>query len=403
MPRYKYVALNMSGQKIEGVHDGKDESSVITMLKERAYFPSSIEKISDGERKAWNIELFSKVNVKLISVFCRQMAAVLGAGVPLLRSLEMMKEETADKNLKKVIIDVIEKITSGMSFSQALKLHGKKLPKLLVSTVAAGEVSGTLEIAFQRMSVTFEKDVKLKNKVKSAMIYPIIVVVVTIIVVSGLLIFVVPQFVGIFESMDMELPFITQSLINVSTFFTSNILYILIFVGVLAFVMKILTSTPRGKLIIDKLKLTLPVIGKLNKKVIAARFTRTFSTLIAAGVSMTSAVSTAGNAINNHYVEKMLNHVATDINRGVSFGEALDDIKVFPNMVVNMAKIGEESGTLEELLDNSADFFDEESSEATARMTAMMEPMIIVLLAGIIMYVVIALLLPMFTMYGGIT
>ncbi len=397
MPKYQYKASNMTGQKIEGVYDANDEKSVRTMLRDKAFFPIEIKEVADSSSSK-EIKLFSKIPIKVLTIFCQQFSAILRAGVPLTQCLYIMTSQTENKNLKKVLENVYEQVQVGRSLSEAFGDHGEKFPPLFFAILESGEMSGTLDDSFERLGINFEKDYKLKNKIKNALTYPIVVGIVAILVVIYLLAEVVPTFVGIFESAGSELPAVTQLLIGLSDFVSNNLILLagmilLIIVGV-----RVILKTHTGRFAWDKRKLSLPFFGKLIRKIVAASFTRTLCTLFTAGVSLTTALEVSSRALNNLYVEEGIIEVSENVKQGRALADTLEELDVFPIMVVHMTRVGEESGTLESMLERTSDFYTDEANDAITRMMSMLEPLIIVLLGGMVLFIVISILLPMFQM-----
>jgi type IV pilus assembly protein PilC len=278
----------------------------------------------------------------------------------------------------------------------AMSVHGKKFPPILIHMIHAGEVSGTLENSLEVMSEHFEKAHKLRQKVKSAMIYPILVCVVAVIVVIFLLTFVVPTFIKLFESSGTELPFITRMLIAMSGFLKNNFLFILLFTVLLVGGIKFYLSSEKGRLSFDQAKFRMPLFGELQTKSIAANFSRTMSTLMSTGVGITEALNITSQVLENTYARKIMGKIEMQVKEGKGLYVPVRESKLFPVMMENMIMLGEESGTLENMLSKTADFFEDEVDEATKRLTTMLEPMIIMVLGIVVAFIVIGIALPMF-------
>ncbi len=397
MPKYQYKASNITGQKIEGVYEANDEISVRNMLREKAFYPIEINVVEENVGSK-EIKFFSKIPAKVLTIFCQQFGAILKAGVPLSQGLNIMQTQTENKVLRKVLEDVFEKVQVGRSLSEAFRDHDEKFPTMFYSILEAGELSGTLDDAFERMGENFEKDYKLQNKIKNALTYPAVVGVVAIIVVIYLLAEVVPTFVGIFESTGNELPGVTQLLINMSDFVRFNYILLAGIILLIVVSIRVILKTHSGRIEWDKTKLKLPMFGKLIKKIVAARFTRTLCTLFSAGVPLTVAIEVTSRSINNLFVEEGLIAVADNIKQGHALADTLEEMDVFPPMVHHMTRVGEESGTLEDMLQRTSDYYTDEANDAITRMMSMLEPLIIVILGGMVLFIVISILLPMFEM-----
>jgi type IV pilus assembly protein PilC len=319
-----------------------------------------------------------------------------------MQALSIMVDQTEEKKLKKSLQQIYEDVQTGQSLSASLRAQGQRYPAMMISMVEAGEVSGTLDSSLERLGENFEREAVLSAKLRNAMIYPAMVALVAIAVVIYLLNNVVPVFTGIFESAGSALPAPTRLLMALSDFVRQNFMIVLLSLVVLVVLFRVVIHSPAGRLAFDRMKLRAPIVGKLNTKVVAARFTRTLATLSAAGVSLTQAIEITADAVSNKFVRAALLEVSTLIKQGEGLSRPLADLDIFPPMVVHMTRLGEESGTLDDLLTKSAVFFDQESEAAVQRMTSLMEPLIIVVLGGIIVFIVISILLPMFGMYSMI-
>lgn len=397
---YKYKAVSQNGEIIEGVFQGSDESDVIAMLKGNNYLPMSIEKDLGAEAQ---IDIFAKkVKKKDLAVFCRQFYTMLDAGIGIVKCLEILEKQSENKNLVKAISGVHEDVQKGFTLSEGMKKHRKVFPQLLINMVEAGEVSGNLDTIMERMAVHFEKENKLEQKIKSAMIYPIVLAVVSIAVVIFLLVSVMPTFIGMFDSSGQALPKPTQILLNISNWLTEFwYLFIIIVVGlVVGFI--VYKETPSGRTLIDSLKLKIPVVKDTNVKIITSRFTRTLSTLMASGIPLIQSLEVVSRIVGNKVVHDRLEIAIDNIRKGVSLSRAIQDVRVFPPMVDSMISIGEESGALDDILYKTADFYDDEVEVALQRLTTLMEPVMLVFMAVIIGFIVIAMAMPMFDMVNTI-
>ena len=385
----------MAGRIIEGVYEAPSQQAVVEMVRQKSFYLLEIKEIIE-RKDIKEMDLFSKITIKDITIFCKQFAAILRAGVPLIQALHMLTNQTENKLLQNIIHKISEDIQKGSSLSMAMSVHGKKFPPILIHMIHAGEVSGTLENSLEVMSEHFEKAHKLRQKVKSAMIYPILVCVVAVIVVIFLLTFVVPTFIKLFESSGTELPFITRMLIAMSGFLKNNFLFILLFTVLLVGGIKFYLSSEKGRLSFDQAKFRMPLFGELQTKSIAANFSRTMSTLMSTGVGITEALNITSQVLENTYARKIMGKIEMQVKEGKGLYVPVRESKLFPVMMENMIMLGEESGTLENMLSKTADFFEDEVDEATKRLTTMLEPMIIMVLGIVVAFIVIGIALPMF-------
>lgn len=398
MPNFNYTALDTNGKKISGTYNASSITDVIEMLKQKKYIPVDIRERKAKIKEGGLLDSLSRVNVKDLAVFCRQFQVMLNAGVTIVSTLDILQEQTEKKKFKVIIQDLFEKVQKGSTFSEALNSHKEVFPEIMISMVEAGEVSGNLDVIMERLSTHFEKEFKINNKVKSAMVYPTILVIVTIAVVTFLLIFIMPTFVGMFEGANMELPVLTRVVLSMSSFLR-NRWYVLI--GIIAILVLVYTRLSKDREIrvkIDKFKLKVPVVKNVQIKVASARFTRTLSTLMGSGVELMKSIEIVSRVTGNTYIATILTQVKEDLRKGGTLSEPLRRYEVFPPMIPAMVNIGEESGAIEEVLDKTADFYDEEVDTAIQKLTTMIEPVMIVIMGFLVGFIVIAMYLPMFDM-----
>lgn len=395
MPKYQYKAKNISGRIIEGIYEAPAKQNVVDMIRQKSFYLMEIKELSE-RKDIKEMDMFAKVTIKDLTIFCKQFASILKAGVPLIQTLQMLGEQTENIVLQNIIRRVSSDIQKGSSLSGAMAAHEKHFPPILIHMIKAGEVSGTLENSLEVMAVHFEKAHKLKQKVKSAMIYPIVVCVVAIVVVIFLLTFVVPTFTGLFESSGSELPGVTKALIGMSDFLKSNSIILILIVVMAAAAFKVYLASESGRLSFDQFKLRIPLIGDVQTKSIAASFARTMSTLMGTGVGITEAINITGKVVGNVHATLELGKIERQVREGKGLYLPVKDSKLFPPMLVNMVMLGEETGNLEEMLGKTAIFYEEEVDEATHRLTTLLEPLIVVVLGIIVAFIVIAIALPMF-------
>ena len=398
MPSYNYTALDIRGKKITGDYNASSKSDVIGMLREKKYVPVTINEKKSKSKDIATIDIFSRVTIKDLALFCRQFQVMLNAGVPIVNSLDILRAQTEKKKFKLIIEDLYEMVQKGSTFSEALLSHKEIFPEIMISMIEAGEVSGNLDVIMERLSVHFEKEFKINNKVKGAMVYPIILVIAVIAVVSFLLVFVMPTFIGMFEGSGVPLPTITQVLLNISDFLRTKWFVLFGAVIILVIIYKRLMQEKSLRIKRDKFKLKLPVIKNVQIKVASARFTRTLSTLLGSGVELMKSIEIVSRVTGNAYIATTLTEVKEDLRKGGNLSEPLRRRGIFPVMIPAMVNIGEESGAIDEVLDKTANFYDEEVEVAIDKLTTMLEPLMIVIMAVVVGFVVIAMILPMFDM-----
>lgn len=401
METFSYTAVGADGKEKKGSIVAETREDAARSLKEQGLLLMSIGKQSALDKDI-NFSFGKKKGVKVrdLSVFCRQFSSIIKAGVNVINALSMMSEQTENKKLKAAIKNVQSNVEKGETLSSAMRSEGDIFPSLLVSMVAAGEASGSLETAIERMAIQFEKDAKISGMVKKAMIYPIILIVVMIGVVIAMMMFVIPNFMDMFEGLDAEMPFMTVMVINMSNFILDKWWLLILIVAGIVFVYKSYYKTDAGRHVIDRLKIKIPVFGVLTVKTACARFSRIMSTLLSAGMPMISAIEIAAGTMDNVLFKDALQKVRSGVALGMGFSQQIGVTRLFPAMLVHMVGIGEETGNIEDMLTNVANYYDEEVELATQSVTALMEPMIIIVMAVVVGALVLAIYQPMITLYS---
>jgi type IV pilus assembly protein PilC len=337
-----------------------------------------------------------KIKTLSIVIFTRQLATMITSGLPLVQSLDILGNQIEDKNLKGIVTEIKEKIEGGSRFADALNDYPKCFDELYVNLVVAGEEGGMLDTVLQRLAVYMEKSEKLKKKIKSAMIYPISIIVVAIGVVMVLMLFVIPVFATMFKDMGAELPLPTQIVVNISKFIKSSILYVVAALAVAVFLFRRYYRTEAGRRQVDRLILKVPLFGVLAIKASVARVTRTLATLLSSGVAILESLVIVAKVAKNKIVEDALITARARISEGRSMSEPLDESGIFPPMVVQMVQVGESTGGLDTMLNKVADFYEEDVDNLVSNLTALMEPMIMMFLGVVLGGLIIAMYLPIF-------
>ena len=343
-----------------------------------------------------------KVKDKDLAVFCKQFSAVLNAGVTIISALEMMSEQLENKTLKRALQEAQSYVQKGGTLADAFKLNPKVFPPIMINMTAAGEMSGNLEICFDRLTTHFETANALHSKVKGAVTYPIVILIVVAAVVAVLLVGVIPQFSQMFDDLGSELPAATQMLVNLSNFLQHKWYILVIIVAAIVFGLKAFGKTEPGSLMYAKIGIKFPLFGNLTIKSAAATFSRTMATLMASGISLIDAVEQVAKMINNRIIREALLDAKTQIAKGVPLSKPLRDCGIFPPMLPQMTKIGEETGNIEDMMDKVADYYEMEVNDATDALTAAMEPLIIVIMGVVVGGIVMAIYSPMLSMYDAI-
>lgn len=401
MAEFQYRVITPEGKEKKGTMEGKSVEQVSGVLKAQKNVILSVSEASLMSRDI-NFSLGGRVSARDYSIFCRQFVSIISAGVSIINALEMMRDQTENRTLKKALGEVYEDVLKGESMAGAMKKHSKVFPSMLCNMVEAGEASGSMEVAFERMAVQFEKENKLKQSVKKAMIYPIVLLVVMVGVLFLMMIWVIPNFMGMFAELDTELPPITQAVVNMSDFVITKWWLILLVVAAAIALFKAYVASPSGKFVLGGIALKIPVFGKLQTKSECARLGRTLCTLLGAGVSMMDAIEITGRSMENVRYKKAMMDAKDQVMRGMALSRPLKTCGLFPPMVVHMVSIGEETGNIETMLENVANYYEDDVQVATEQVMALMEPMIIVVMALVVGVLIMAIMQPMLILYESI-
>ena len=401
MAEFQYRVITPEGKEKKGTMEGKSVEQVSGVLKAQKNVILSVSEASLMNRDI-NFSLGGRVSARDYSIFCRQFVSIISAGVSIINALEMMRDQTENRTLKKALGEVYEDVSKGESMAGAMKKHSKVFPSMLCNMVEAGEASGSMEVAFERMAVQFEKENKLKQSVKKAMIYPIVLLVVMVGVLFLMMIWVIPNFMGMFAELDTELPPITQAVVNMSDFVIAKWWLILLVVAAAIALFKAYAASPSGKFVLGGIALKIPVFGKLQTKSECARLGRTLCTLLGAGVPMMDAIEITGRSMENVHYKKAMIDAKDQVMRGMALSRPLKTCGLFPPMVVHMVSIGEETGNIETMLENVANYYEDDVQVATEQVMALMEPMIIVVMAIVVGVLIMAIMQPMLTLYESI-
>ena len=428
MATFQYIAKDSAGNETRGTVEAGDRNSAIAAVRAQGLLPTALgevksssakpkakaptpQKKKSGLNKDININLKlpswmrGKIKTKILTQFTRQLATLVNAGLPLMRGIEVLKRQMKDPQMVEALNGIGENIAAGGTFSESLTQYPKIFDHLYVNMVKAGEAGGVLEVVLGRLAEFAEKSEKIKNKVKGAMIYPIVVLVAAIGITAFLLVAVIPKFQQVFNDMlgGAALPPITQFVIDASGFVQHNGLQI--FLAVVAFVvlMKIIGKTEKGAYFFDVLKLKMPVTGTLTQRSAVSKFTRTLGTLLSSGVPILQSLTITRDTTGNRVLTEAIQNVHDSVKEGESMTQPLSQCKVFPPMVVSMVEVGEETGALADMLTRIADTYDDEVDNAVAGMTAAIEPALIIVLAVVVGTIVIAMFLPMVKIIGSVS
>lgn len=401
MPVFKYKAINNQGNTVDGTVDAESVKTANDKLKRDGFYPSSIDEVQ--KEQGGKFSLFQGVSTAELAISTRQFSTLISAGLPLEASLSTLSEQTEDKRLGQVLSQVREKVSEGGSLVNSLRDHKNVFSDIYISIVGAGEASGNLDVVLLRLADFLEKQASLKSKVRSAFVYPIFMFVIGSGVLAFMMTFVIPKITKIFEESQKALPYSTVILINTSNFITEYYYLIFIFLVGLAYILLRYVKTDKGKEQKDRLSLKIPIFGKINRMVILARVTRTLGTLLSSGIPLLDALRIGGEVSGNQVYINSLQNVSENVKEGTSLARPLEQSGVFPPMMTRMIAVGEQTGELEEMLNKVADSYDQQVETTLSALTSLLEPIMIVVMGGIVGFIVFAILLPIFDITSTIS
>ena len=403
MSVFEYVALDSRGRERKGFVDAPGVAAARQALREGGIYPVEIrqaqEKKSSALSSALEIGFLQKISAKEVSIFTRQLSTLLGAGIPLVPSFTVLLAQTKNPLLQKILAQIRADLNEGKSLTASMENYPRVFPPFYINMVKAGEASGTINLVLERLADFSESQQELVSKIRSALAYPLIMLLVGSLVILLLMTFVVPKITGIFADMEQTLPMITVVLIAVSNFLKSFwwLILLIIFAGIAAF-KYLTTGTQAGRRLWDSFRLKAPVWGSLNMKIAVARFSRTLATLLQSGVPLLSAMEIVRNVVNNVYIGEAITRAAKDVEEGQSLAVPLAASGLFPPMVTEMIAIGEQTGSLEKMLNRIAIAYETEAQSDVMVMTSLLEPIMILLMGLIVGFIVFSILLPIFEM-----
>ncbi len=402
MATFRYSARDVSGRVVAGAIDADTEVIVIGKLQEMGFFVTTLERQSS--RAAFRVELgrLRRVGLAQLTVFARQFATMVNAGLSMVRTLNILEQQTESQKLKTIVSEVRKDVEEGMTLSDALGKHPETFSSLTVNMVRAGEVGGVLDDVLNRLAIFFEKDLSLRQKVRAALTYPAAIFTFALGVIFFLVFFILPQFIGFFEGLDLVLPLPTRILIWFTKTLTGYWYVFLGFILLGLYGMRMYIATTAGRFRWDRFKLRVPVFGPLMRKVTISRFTRTLGTLITSGVPIMQALEVVSKAVENKIVSQAIDNVRSSIREGESIALPLQASGLFPPMVVQMTAVGEETGTLDTMLQKVADFYDAEVESTLAQLTSILEPLLIVFLGFVVGFIVLSFYMPLYQLITGV-
>jgi type IV pilus assembly protein PilC len=412
MPTYKFEGMDTNGTEVKDTVDAANEEEAQQKVKAMGYFVTKLTAVGGGKggkkkgkktaksRKSFTI---GGVSQKMLTIFTRQLSTLQDAGLPVLRSLRILEKQMKPSVLKNGLIDVVEDVESGMTLSEAFARQPKCFDRLYVNMVKAGEAGGALEVILKRLAEFKEKSQSLKKKIIGAIVYPAVVICVAVGILIFIMVFIIPKFKKIFDEFNLQLPWMTKTLIQASDWMAKYWYWIPIFPIAFWLLLKLIRLSKTGNYVLDWLTLLIPIVGGLVKKTIIARTMRTLGTLVSSGVPILEALSIVRDTANNAVFEKMFQRVLESIREGDSIAEPMKKSRLMEDMVCNMVEVGEETGDLDTMLYKVADFYDEEVDNTVKALISLLEPIMIVFLGGAIGFIVIALFLPLIKLLEGLS
>lgn len=399
MAVFNYKVVDKNGKNKKGTIEAPNRDGAEKKLKADGY---AIMSLTEQNSPFSGGLIKKKVKSKDLAVFCKQFSAVIRAGVTIISALELMGDQIENKTLQRAVMDAKTYVEKGGTLADALRVNSEIFPPIMINMVAAGELSGNLEICLDRLTEHFEKDNALSAKIKGAMTYPIVVFIVMIIVVIVVMVMVIPNFSSMFAEMGTQLPLATRIMVAASNFIIHKWWLLIIIVAAIVVGCKAFKRSSVGEQLFANMAIKMPIFGNLTIKSACSRFARTMSTLMASGISMIDAVEQVAKMMDNKIIRDGLLDAKTQVAKGIPLSKPLKDMEMLPPMLSAMTKIGEETGDIEEMLSKVADYYDEEVEEATNKLTAAMEPLIMVVLACIVGMIVAAVYGPIMSMYSAL-
>lgn len=418
MPKFNFIATDATGKEVRSTIEATTQAQAIALIRAKNLFPTAIGQ-ADGSKSAAKAEvkktgmnaeiklpsfLKPRVKQKDLTTTTRQLSTLMAAGLPLLRSLRVLERQCANQTMKETLHAMGESVESGNSFSEALSSHPKIFDNLYVNMVKAGEAGGVIELVLNRLAEFMEKSQKITNKVKSAMTYPMVILIAAIGITSVLMLTVIPKFEEIFTDLleGKQLPAITRMVIGISNALQHYFIFIAMGIAAIVMIVSLALKTKAGRDLRDRLKANLPGLGSLTRRTCIARLTRTLGTLLSSGVPLLQALSIVRDTADNVIYFNALQTVHDGVKEGENLSNLIEQTKVFPPMVVGMIDVGEETGAIADMLTRIADTYDDEVDNAVSGLTSLLEPMVIILLAGIVGTIVIAMFLPLISVISSL-
>jgi len=401
MAYYKYRSVDKNGKHVNGSLEAFDKAMAVYLVKQKGLIPLEVDIDNDVSYLFMKLN-YRKVPIKDMAVFVRQFATIITAGVTVISAMDMLKKQTANKYIRKALEAAFEDLQKGRNLSESLRNRENVFPQLLVNMIEAGELSGTLDSTMQRMAVHYEKESHITGKIKAAMTYPIILLSISVLMVIFMVYFILPNFMMLVDTSQDDIPELTKAVMDITEYVRTKWYVILGVLTAAAAFINYITTRGKGRRMYHGLLLQIPVLGKVIKKIVASKFTRTLGILTASGISLLPALESVRNVVGNAIAEEAISNTLTAVKNGEGLAASLETSRIFDNMVVKMIQIGEETGSLDEMLIKTADFYDSEVEAGLTQLTLVIEPVMLMLMGVIIGTIVLAMLLPMYDMLNNL-
>lgn len=401
MPTFTYRARDASGKLVRGTLEAENQKEALRQLQKKQLFITDLKEDNFRIIK-WNKDRWKKTSVRDLAIFCRQFSTMIDAGLPILSSLLILKDQTDHRLMRQALEEVAGDLQKGKTLTQALEAHPRIFPHMMVNMVEAGEVSGVLDEVLFRLSLYLETEYSLGEKIRTALIYPVVILVVALLAVIFLLIFVLPVFQGIFSNLEADMPLVTRIILKMSLIIRNYWYVGFVFIYLITVGANRFFSSERGQLTWSQMVLRVPIFGDFARKAIISRFARTLATLLRGGVPILQALEIAKGTTDNKMVVKALAEAQEHVRDGGGIAAPLARCGIFPPMVIQMIAIGEETGTIDQLLEKISQFYDWEIDNTVNRLASILEPLLLLLLGGIVGFLILGIMLPMFKIIGSI-
>jgi type IV pilus assembly protein PilC len=396
---FYYKCKNISGEEIQGIYEAESEAVVASMIKQKGFYPIKINVRANNNIIENIRRLFFRVEKKDLAVFCRHFAVMIESGIMIIESLEILERQTENKRLRSAVGRMIHDIKRGMTITDAFRNHPELFPEIFVHMIEAGELTGNLGTVLNKLALHYEKSARHSEKIKNAMIYPVVLSLVALVVVIFLVTNVIPVFACLFEEAGADLPIVTKIMLMIGQRYKIILMTLLLAFVVTIIAVNLYGATQTGSYNIDKKKLVIPIFGRLQIKMLSADFCRLLSILVSSGIPLLQAIKVAGRTLNNQVFRKELDEAREGLRHGKGFAEVMNP-KVFPVMMIKMIAVGEETGNLEYMLDKAAAIFEGEVELAEETLLAIIEPAMIIIMSLVIGFIVLSVVLPMFSIYN---